>query len=180
MQTFNKQIEKIYEELFGESLSDELEKVKLKIQGMPDEDDSVSIKGDLGDIILDEDDSEETDDAEETDDIEGSSSDDIDDEDIESDEPEDDGNIGGVTSDDGVDVAQIYSEVDLAFDDLSDNELELEVHTNRQQLFDLEDQFGPNSNEYMECFIKTRIAYQKLNSDTVSPDSDLFYQLWGS
>lgn len=187
MKNFNKKINDLYEELFGESLTDELEKVKKKIQGMEDEakEDGSYAVDELPDDLVEDAEEEgdepdlEVDDEETDDDIEGAESDEIDD--IEPDDIELDGDNEAdeaTTSGDGIDVSQIYAEVDTEFEDLSDNELEYEVHTARQQLFDFEDQFGPNSTEYMRCFIKTRVGYQKLNSDSVSSDSDIFYPLW--
>ena len=179
MNKFDKKIEKLFDERFGETLSDELQKVRDKLTGSEESEEMLAISEPvkLNEELYNEDDEEVDTDEEETevfdDETEESNGSEISD----GDEDEDDEG-SKETEDEGFDVASIYDEVVSSFEDLSDTELEYEIHLARQQMFDLEDQFGPNSDEYIGCFIKTRVAYQKLNSGTVTPDADAFTPIW--
>jgi hypothetical protein len=170
MNKFDKKITKLFDERFGETLTDELQKVRDKIAGASEETEETVIEptniNEDTDLYNEEDD----DDTEESDSNElgGDEEEEFDGDDTDSQE----------TEDEGFDISTIYDEVKASFEDMSDTELEYEIHLVRQQLFDLEDQYGPNSDEFIEAFVKTRVAYQMLNSETISPDSDAFSPMW--
>ena len=172
MDKFNEKISKLYDDMFGESLDDELEKVKKKIAGQAEDDDGDTVNLDNIEPLEEH---EDEDDAE-TEEPEEPVIDDGEDAPEPGDEHSREDSKS--TFQEGVDCAQIYNDISLQFEDMSDDDLEYEKHLSRQQLFDLEDQYGPNSKEYMEAFIKMRIAYQKLNSSSITPDADVFSPVW--
>jgi hypothetical protein len=185
MNKFNKKISKLYDEMFGESLTDELAKVKEKIAKKAEDaegenDGTLTLEEIEAKVVkeLTEADEfgaeEEPDDAEAEGEAEEFSFDDDEEEEEEGHEQHD----AVATHDEGIDISQIHKEIVSQMEDMSDEDLSYEQHIGRQNIFDLEDQFGPNSNEFVEAFIKLRVASQGIHSSTTTPDADVFAPVW--